>query len=326
LFECLYGYTPFACEDRHNTKLKILKHKQTLVVPQVDPPQQPSKEAIDLMLQLMVEKEKRLCSRRYQLNDYTTQIVGGRQVKMQADKTHRDYQGYFVYGHDAEDLKRHPFFKFVPWQNMHEKRPPFVPRVQHWEDTKYFDDDQPISDIDGGPSPSHVSDAIPENGLISLSARAPDSKASQHHQEDQHIVSSLAMKPCGTAVLPKHTTVAKSDGLDGQHENCEQICVPPPNTEIKPQYVRERKRARDKILRDPAVCRIAMACRKKAAFMGYSYRRPKAVQEILDEAIEAEFPGWLEDAKSPSGFQSPLAEHLRYSPGLSSQGSRPMVV
>jgi hypothetical protein len=298
------------------------------VFPQVEAPQQPSKEAIDLMIQLMVEKEKRLCSRRYQLNDYTTQMVAGRHVKMQADKTHPDFRGYFVYGHDAEDLKRHPFFKFVPWQNMHEKRPPFVPRVQHWEDTKYFDDDQPISDIDGASSASHVSDAVAEDGLVSRSARAPDSKASQHHQEDQHIVPSLAMKSCGGSVLPKYAKdiVAQPNELDGQHENCEQACIPPPNTEVKPQYVRERKRARDKILRDPAVCRIAMACRKQAAFLGYSYRRPKAVQEILDEAIEAEFPGWLEDMKSPSGIDGPIPEHLGYSPGLSSQGSRPILM
>lgn len=71
------GFTPFACEDRHNTKLKILKHRETLRFPQLhESPQPVSLEAFDLMRKILVEKEQRLCSRRYELNDYTRKFVG----------------------------------------------------------------------------------------------------------------------------------------------------------------------------------------------------------------------------------------------------------
>lgn len=44
---------------------------------------------------------------------------------------------------------------------------------------------------------------------------------------------------------------------------------------------KERKRPRDKLLRDPVLGRKALELRKKGAFLGYTYRRIKPV--ILDE-------------------------------------------
>lgn len=38
-----------------------------------------------------------------------------------------------------------------------------------------------------------------------------------------------------------------------------------------------RKRPRDKLLRDPVTARKVMELRKKSAFFGYTYRRPKGV-------------------------------------------------
>lgn len=68
----LTGYTPFACEDRHNTKLRILKHHETLHFPDPDDQPQPvSAEALNIIKRMLVEKEYRLCTRRYELNDYT---------------------------------------------------------------------------------------------------------------------------------------------------------------------------------------------------------------------------------------------------------------
>lgn len=73
----LIGFTPFACEDRHNTKLKILKHNKTLRFPEPhESPQPVSLEAFDLMQKLLTEKEYRLCTRRYELNDYTRKFMG----------------------------------------------------------------------------------------------------------------------------------------------------------------------------------------------------------------------------------------------------------
>jgi hypothetical protein len=193
MYECLYGYTPFACDDRHQTKLKILQHKKTLVFPQPDGIKQPSMAALDLMMSILVEKERRLCSRQYESNDYTTRYQGGKVHRYIADKGHRDYQGYFVYPRDAEDIKGHRFFREIDWDTIHLRRPPYVPRVKDWEDTKYFQDEEPISDIDTATTMDEPSQA---DGLID-GIRLCDSKAtqvSQHHQEDQHIVPSAALK------------------------------------------------------------------------------------------------------------------------------------
>ena len=38
---------------------------------------------------------------------------------------------------------------------------------------------------------------------------------------------------------------------------------------------KERKRPRDKVLRDPEVGRKALELRKKGAFVGYTWRRPR---------------------------------------------------
>lgn len=76
MFECLFGYTPFACEDRQTTKLKILAHKESLQFPSpLEFPQPISADAIDVVMRLLVEKEKRLSTRRYQLNDFTQKIT-----------------------------------------------------------------------------------------------------------------------------------------------------------------------------------------------------------------------------------------------------------
>ena len=300
MFECLYGYTPFACEDRHNTKLKILKHKSTLVFPHVDPQHEPTPEALDLIMQLLVEKEKRLCTRRYELNDYTKQLLAGRPVKFAADKHHKNYQGYFVYPDDADDLKRHPFFRQIQWDRLIQLRPPFVPKVNGWEDTKYFDEDQPISDIDGASSDE---EACLEVFIDSKENYVPPvdrlgSKTSQHHHEDQHIVPSIAIKPSvpnfalqrptenplATAVVEKdtHAHVDKIEGFNSQKDA----------SSVKPKRVKkERKRPRDKILRDPELADTALQLRKNGAFMGYSYRKPKAVRESLAEVLDAELPG-----------------------------------
>ena len=48
---------------------------------------------------------------------------------------------------------------------------------------------------------------------------------------------------------------------------------------------RERKRARDIILRDPATTTQAMKIRKATAFLGYDYKKPSMIEEVLERAI-----------------------------------------
>lgn len=45
---------------------------------------------------------------------------------------------------------------------------------------------------------------------------------------------------------------------------------------VLPKETKDKKRPRDKILRDPKLGRRAMDVRKRRAFLGYTYRRPEA--------------------------------------------------
>ena len=274
MYECLYGYTPFACDDRHNTKLKILKHKHTLKFPECEPARQPSRYALDLMQSLLVEKEKRICTKRYDLNDFTRRMVGGQAIKFAADKASKNYCGLFVYPDDAEDIKDHPFFRHLKWDSMIDRRPPFVPRVKDWEDTKYFDDEQPISDIDSRSS---------EQDAVDAATRKP--KTSQHHQEDQHIVPSTALKPEANQEM---VTFNSPDGKsvinlpEYSKMNCDDLKAMPKKKQ------KEKKRPRDKILRDPECGGTAMKMREQGAFLGYAYRKPKGVEEVVAEVVAQE--------------------------------------
>lgn len=269
------GFTPFACEDRHNTKLKILKHKETLCFPQPhESPQPVSLEAFDLMQKILVEKEHRLCTRRYELNDYTRKFMGASDIFnvrgamltmlktntkiMHADKNHRDYNGFFVYPDDADDIRHHPFFCGIPWDNMQDYNPPFVPRLHSWEDTKYFDDEGPISDIDSATS---------EDSIHAVRLETPALNPSCHQQESQRIVPEAP-----------HAKAEKGPSL--------LLPPPPPYSRIK--RPKEKKRPRDKILRDPNCGKVALQMRKDSAFIGYGYRKPRGISEVIEEALANE--------------------------------------
>ncbi|KAK2766295.1 hypothetical protein FQN54_007812 [Arachnomyces sp. PD_36] len=256
LYECLYGFTPFACENRQETKIKILQHMRSLHFP-VDRPSErliPA-DAVDLISQLLQEKEYRLCSRKYMLNDYVhSKRLPGELLNRPADRRSKDYQGYYVYPDDAEDIKAHPFFRGIRWNEIHLRKPPFVPKVKSWEDTKYFDEDEPISDVDDVSTDASAEDPPDELGK--------------------------------TLAPPNQLPMADGPGADAvlQGPNAAEAT---PETTIEPiaqkpngkthRKKKEKKRPRDKILRDEEVGKKVLDIRKKGAFLGYTYRRPKGL-------------------------------------------------
>ena len=328
MYECLYGHTPFACENRQDTKLNILKHKTTLSFPEIvgnhDLPI--SFEALDLMLQLLQEKEIRLCSRKYDNNDFTRNMTAGLHVR-QFDKAHKDFRGHFVYPDDAVDLRRHAFFDGIDWQNLHVTKPPFVPRVKNWEDTKYFDEEEPVSDMstssdnhpagESDPDLPEYKDAI-ENQPPNLSNLPEESRLSGHLHEDQKIV------PSNPAVIKQKLedevenryepaqptpnplmTPSQMDGHDGHECYAPMVPLPTPPGSVKQAAERshthvvdaepvievpckkkrkkEKKRPRDKILRDATTGKVAMKLRKQGAFLGYEYRKARAVDDCFSK-------------------------------------------
>jgi len=184
------------------------------------------------------------------------------------DKTHRNYAGHFVYANDAEDLKRHSFFHGIPWENMQDYYPPFIPRVYDWEDTKYFDDDDSISDIDS---------ATTSEGVPAEPRETTQASPSNHQQEAQGIVPATPIDESAgrlpSSVL-NHVTNKKT---------------------------KEKKRPRDKILRDANCGKMAMQMRKESAFIGYEYRKGKTISEVIEEAL-------IEEAGNPCGIDDGIGQ------------------
>ncbi|RDW93768.1 serine/threonine-protein kinase [Aspergillus mulundensis] len=248
LYECLYGFTPFASEDRHKTKMKIHHHLQTLYFPVHRPTDKlVSAEAIDVINSLLQEREFRLSSSKYKSNDTLT----SRPTKCffyKPDGSNQNYQGLYVYPNDAADIKSHLFFRGINWDEIHRMSPPFVPKVRGWEDTRYFEDGEYPTDHDD---------------------ESTDSEADQANE---------GVSPEGKGGLHKHESPSKNDvrpsahlpGNDGAKDNAK----PPAKGKKKHK---EPRRPRDKILRDKRLRRTVLEMRKKGAFLGYTYRRPKGV-------------------------------------------------
>jgi serine/threonine kinase 38 len=113
MYEMMIGYAPFSVPDggsERETARRILAWKHTLAFP-VDRPI--DKEAKDLIRKLICDADKRLGSQR-----------------------------------EVEDLKSHAFFgpKF-DWANIRERPAPFKIVVSAIDDTRYFDEFDPASDL-----------------------------------------------------------------------------------------------------------------------------------------------------------------------------------
>jgi protein-serine/threonine kinase len=208
-----------------------------------------SRNAMDLMTRLMTERQDRLSARRYRENDWVLRdkAIGARRTR------NINTTGHIVYPNDAEDIKAHPFFRNIQWSTLHTTRPPFVPRVHGGQPiTKYFDDEKDImSTSDHLDSSSYeVMEEVVISSLLNGNETAPTTKSS-------------------TSTPPQ---------LHGQ------IC----NSFQKVKRRRkEKKRPRDKLLRDPHVGRAVLELRKKGAFVGYTYRRPLFSLPELEENIAA---------------------------------------
>ena len=214
------------------------------------------------MKSLLQEKEFRLSCRKYASNDFNfskRQSDGERWPATMNDSASSVQNGSaYVYPDDASDIKAHNFFKGVPWSRVHLMKPPFVPKVRSWEDTRYFEEDVAISDIDDGPSSSSEDDDTegenPRTGDKLLEAYASDPNVKNEKESHHH-----------------HYHRAAEAKKDGDGVEGEKMARP-----FKPG--RTRKRPRDKILRDQEVGKQVLELRKRSAFLGYSYRRPHGLE------------------------------------------------
>ena len=224
---------------------------KTLVFPderEVDRREKVSFDAMELINSLLQEKEHRLSSKKYRLNDYRhSKRNPGQPGSKIADPHAQDYQGNYVYPDDATDIKAHPFFRRISWDRLHLTRPPFVPDVSGGDDTKYFDEEEPISDVDDAASLSYTPEVSNDEWLHAHTDTAHVTQVDGAQSPDEIYLESAAG---GQAIARNGVDKAEATRL------------------------RERKRPRDRALRDRDVGRIVLELRKKGAFLGYTYRRP----------------------------------------------------
>ena len=99
-FEMLVGYAPFCSKQTSEVCHKVLNWKKYLKIPKNV---KVSKEAKDLIWNLITNSNQRLGLK------------------------------------GADEIKQHPFFKGVDWENIRNTKAPFIPNLKNDYDTKYFE-------------------------------------------------------------------------------------------------------------------------------------------------------------------------------------------
>ena len=99
-FEMLVGYAPFCSKETSEVCFKVLNWKDYLKIPKKV---KLSEEAKDLIFKMINNSDERLGKK------------------------------------GPEEIKKHPFFKGVDWDNIRNSKAPFVPELKNEYDTKYFE-------------------------------------------------------------------------------------------------------------------------------------------------------------------------------------------
>ncbi|KAH7035166.1 kinase-like domain-containing protein [Microdochium trichocladiopsis] len=284
LFECLYGHTPFLSEDggRQATKHNIVHHKETFVLPQ-----QPliSRRGHHLITSLICEQEDRLSSPRYRL--IPSDNAPG--FTMRDRQKHKRAERPIVYPYDAEDIKEHPWFRDVPWDRLNQINPPWIPCISSQSDTRYFEEEEPVSDW--SESVLSVSSASEDQNEISPKACEAAGDAQKtcfgrplaFHGSQRK----LALLNADLSLLPRHLRSGLVEFVNSPYDSQKlkrmdrEIKALVHNRGIQervknfvPKFGRrERKRARDRLLRDRRTKDVVLQIRRQTAFVGYSYLR-----------------------------------------------------
>lgn len=202
-----------------------------------------SKRCQDLIRGIIQEKDTRLCSKRYRS-----------QGSHSSSGPNQDYAGRYVFPHDAEDIKAHKWFRDIQWDRLHQMMPPFVPNIKSMDDTHYFDEEDPISDFSesqSGPPPT---------------AREIGEALQPFNREIQMLAMSYIQRPHDSARLKKvEREIEAFTMCDEQKDYLKAF--------VKHYGQKEKKRPRDRLLRDRELAPKVLELRKRGAFLGYSYRK-----------------------------------------------------
>jgi protein-serine/threonine kinase len=280
LYECFFGRTPFYSENRMLTKESIVSHHSTLHFPRHERWSRPSTEArvwlpppselaLDLMQGILTDKDVRLSSRQYRQNE-AARVARRPSNPMTTQAKH-------VYPNGSEEIKAHEFFHGIPWSQMHLKAPPFVPRVREKQSiTKYFEDEK---DIVSEESSLYRSTRDQADEIMNLNAaeRLQQEKIDVGLQACSDVEFQRVREHYGASYATwksERMAFLRRQRLEKDDEDTD-----------PPRPKKEKKRPRDKVLRDVVLGKKVMEIRKKKAFFGYTYRRPKPL--VLDITCRA---------------------------------------
>lgn len=316
---------------------------------------------------LIRDTEDRLSSKRYKFKDLTsaspsfTNITTTSSTRATSSGP-KDFSGRYVFPNDAEDIKAHKWFRGIPWDRLHQLEPPFIPRIRSVDDTRYFDEEEEISDWsdtqatevsdEGTPTIPHLSHQHHHHiGVI------PNPLATQSSPLPTDPFQNLTLTPTTTStalplpiLTPFHAfpptttnprTQAKQEEarlfLHSLRRSIQRwavaaISLPYDSARVQSQldslpgldnterlrlrhFVRlfgkkDRKRPRDRLLRDRATKGVVMDVRKRTAFLGYTWRRMRPAEMgdgVRDEAVGM---GMMEPSGGVDGMFE--REGLRY--------------
>jgi hypothetical protein len=270
MYECLYGRTPFCAEDRAETKSRILRHNECLKFPWSAAV---SDMAIDLLSTFLSEADTRAGSEEYARNDSLRHRIDSNGDISMNEYLYRFRRlgGRFVFPNDAETVKRHPFFQNINWDKLHECVPPWIPKTDSEIDARYFDEGVEISDF-----PPELST---DTNVLALNTNG------QHHgdpliTEIMPSAEKMAEWYANDIVSPSEEIYLVQMPQDEESLGAHEMAKMEADRKVKKGIARvKEKRARDVILRDDVMGAEAMKARKKGAFWGYTYKRPRGEKE-----------------------------------------------
>uniref|UniRef100_A0A093VM83 non-specific serine/threonine protein kinase n=1 Tax=Talaromyces marneffei PM1 TaxID=1077442 RepID=A0A093VM83_TALMA len=243
LYECLYGMTPFYREDREETKRCIRDHRYTLHFPQDRLSDLIiSYHAIDLIQRLLLRKEFRLSSRGYKINDCA--LWHGLQSHIYA-KSSDPRNSYWKGNHVYRDDATD--IKAHRWFRDHSWNDMLLRRPPYVPEERCWED---ITFRNGANAAF--------NGTITT--------------QEQQQLNKVPLPPMPDPWTPEYQNMIEQNAFENRIDD----------HVSKKRKHKEKKRARDKILRDAIAGPTALDVRTKGAFVGYTWRRPKPVRDVLE--------------------------------------------
>ena len=213
-----------------------------------------SRRCQDLIRSMIQEKEHRLCSKLYKNKDHVS-----------SSRRNQDQVGRCVYPDDAEDIKGHKWFRDIPWDRIHTMTPPFVPNIKSMDDTQYFDEEDSISDFSAS-----VTHAQPTTDDIAGALK-------KFNRELQTLANGFIERPYDSIKLRKVEKEIDAFNVPDEQKNYLK--------EFVKRYGRkEKKRPRDRLLRDRDLASTVLELRKRGAFLGYTYRRIRSSKVSIGKA------------------------------------------